>query len=55
MVVVDCFSKMAYFTPCNKMDDVNKVANLFFREVIGLHRIPRTIVSNRDTKFLSHF
>jgi hypothetical protein len=55
MVVVDMLTKASHFIPLKTTHKVADVANIFLKEVARLHRIPKTIVSNRDPKFTSNF
>jgi len=55
LVVMDHFSKMAYFLPCYRTSDTLRVAKIFFDGIVKLHGLPTTITFDRDVKFTSYF
>jgi hypothetical protein len=46
---------MMYFITCHLINDATNTINLFLREIIRLHGVLRSIVSNQDVKYLSYF
>jgi hypothetical protein len=54
MVVVEKLTKDAHFVPVKTMHTMANIAEIFMKEISRLHGIPRTIVSDRDTKFTSN-
>ncbi|CAL5400001.1 unnamed protein product [Camellia sinensis] len=54
-VIVDRLTKSAHFLSIKIMYPLNKFATLYIKEIIRLHGIPVSIVSDRDPRFVSHF
>ena len=54
-VVVDRLSKATHFTPMKHNFTNKSVAEIFFKNIVKLHGLPKLIVSNRDKVFTSHF
>lgn len=48
-------SQILVFFSNHKTIDANIVNDLYFKEVARLHGIPKKIVSDWDSKFLSYF
>jgi hypothetical protein len=55
MVVVDKLTKAPHFVHVKTTHISANIVEIYMREIARLHGIPRTIVSDKDTKFTSNF
>ena len=54
-VIVDRLTKSAHFLPIKTTHTVDKLAELYIKEIVRLHGVPSSIVFYRDTRFTSRF
>ncbi|CAA7022731.1 unnamed protein product [Microthlaspi erraticum] len=54
-VIVDRLTKSAHFLAIKKTDGAAVLARKFVREIVRLHGVPASIVSDRDPRFTSEF
>ena len=54
-VIVDRLTKSAHFIPVKVTYNAEKLAKLYISEIVRLHGVPLSIISDRGTQFTSKF
>ena len=54
-VIVDRLTKSAHFIPMRTNYRPHKYAEIYIAQIVRLHGVPRTIVSNRGSQFTARF
>ncbi|GJX44417.1 putative reverse transcriptase domain-containing protein [Tanacetum coccineum] len=54
-VIVDRLTKFAHFLSIRKDYKLEKFADLYINEIVSRHGVPISIISNRDSRFMSCF
>nr|GEU50525.1 hypothetical protein [Tanacetum cinerariifolium] len=54
-VIVDCLTKSTYFLSMKKTDGIEKLAQLYLKEIVCRHGVHVLIISDRDSLFTSRF
>ncbi|GJW58288.1 putative reverse transcriptase domain-containing protein [Tanacetum coccineum] len=53
-VIVDRLTKLAHFLPIRKDYKTEKLTRIYINEIVAGHRIPVSLISDRDGRFASH-
>jgi len=54
-VIVDRLTKSAHFLPIQITYSLDRLARIYIKEIVKLHGVPSSIVSDRDPRFTSRF
>ena len=54
-VIVDRLTKSAHFLPIKETDKMEKLTRIYIRDIVRLHGVPISIISDRDSRFTSNF
>ena len=54
-VIMDRMTKTAHFIPVKMTYSLDQLAQIYIDEIVSLHGVPSSIVSDRDPRFTSRF
>ena len=54
-VIVDRLTKSTHFVPIHDSWTVDRLAQLYVKEIVRKHGVPRDIISDRDSRFQARF
>jgi hypothetical protein len=54
-VIVDCLTKSTHFIHVKSNYHPHAYADVYFQQVVRLHGVPKSIVSNRGSQFIARF
>jgi hypothetical protein len=54
-VIIDRLTKTAHFLPMHTTYNAKKYAEIYLDQIVRLHGIPKTIISDRGAQFIARF
>jgi hypothetical protein len=54
-VIVDRLTKTAHFLPVHTMFNAKKYAEIYLDQIVRLHGVPKTIISDHGAQFITQF